>query len=171
MRIGVAGAHGTGKTTLVEDLTSRHPSLASVPEPYVLLEEQGYEFDHPPSPADYMAQFRASLRLLRRPAARVVFDRTPLDFVAYLRASGTDLESDADVAALRSAMASLDLLVVVPITPLLPPPPDFADLRAAMNDALLDLVYDDEVLDGVEVLELHGPLDGRADAVCKALAL
>ncbi|MFC0532395.1 AAA family ATPase [Phytohabitans kaempferiae] len=174
MRIGVAGTHGIGKTTLVEDLSTRNPDHVSVAEPYVLLEDQGYEFGYPPSPSEYMVQFKASLRLFRRPAPKAIFDRTPLDFVAYLRASGGELESDADVEALRSALTSLDLLVVIPITTDTErslPPADFAELRKAMNDALLDLVYDDslEVLGGVNLIELDCPLGRRTEQVSKAL--
>jgi hypothetical protein len=44
-------------------------------------------------------------------------------------------------------------------------------LRAAMNDALLELVYDDPLnaWADIPVLELSGPLDGRPDAVLAAL--
>jgi hypothetical protein len=44
-------------------------------------------------------------------------------------------------------------------------------LRSRMNDALLELVYDDPLnaWGDVPVLELNGPLDGRVDAVVAAL--
>ena len=94
--------------------------------------------------------------------------------MAHLRASSVELESDAEVDALRSTIASLYLLVVIPITTdteRLLPPPDFAELRKAMNDALLDLVYDDshEVFGGVSLIELDCPLDRRLEEVSKAL--
>jgi hypothetical protein len=77
------------------------------------------------------AQLRRSLRVLRSAAPRVVFDRTPLDFLAYLAAQDAGIEGEADPSALRSALASLDLLIVTPITPeteqVLPRrPPDLA---------------------------------------------
>ena len=42
-----------------------------------------------------------------------------------------------------------------------------------MNDALLDLVYDDPLSawEGIPVLELSGPLDGRLDVVLAALGI
>lgn len=103
----------------------------AVDEPYFLLEEEGYEFDFPPSLDDYRAKLRRSLRVLRSAAPRVVFDRTPLDFLAYLAAQDAGIEGEADPSALRSALASLDLLIVTPITPeteqVLPRrPPDLA---------------------------------------------
>jgi hypothetical protein len=44
-------------------------------------------------------------------------------------------------------------------------------LRSLVNDALLDLVYDDplDAWADIPVLELSGPLDGRLDAVLAAL--
>ena len=47
MRIGVSGTHGTGKTTLVGELCARLPGHTSIDEPYVLLKEDGYEFEFP----------------------------------------------------------------------------------------------------------------------------
>ena len=52
------------------------------------------------------------------------------------------------------------------------PAADIPGLRAAMNDALLELVYDDplDAWGDIPVLELSGPLDGRPDAVLAALS-
>ena len=103
LRIGISGAHGTGKTTLAEDLCVHLAGHVPVDEPYfLLLEEEGYEFEYPPSLDNYRAQFRqVFLRVLRSPAPRVVFDRTPLDFLAYLAVPGADIEDEADPSALR----------------------------------------------------------------------
>jgi hypothetical protein len=107
-----------------------------------------------------------------RPA--VVFDRTPLDYLAYMAATGADLPGEAGGAALRPAFASLDLLVITLITPeteQVLPAAELPRLRAEMNDALLELVYDDplDAWEDIPVLELSGPLDGRVDAVLAAL--
>ncbi|HEX5502087.1 MAG TPA: AAA family ATPase [Thermomicrobiales bacterium] len=174
MRIGVSGPHGTGKTTLVEELCERLTGHLPVDEPYILLEEEGYAFAHPPSVEDYWEQVRRCLRSLCSPAPRVVFDRTPLDFLAYLAALGVAVGATDDLPALRSALASLDLLVIVPIgqeTERVLPRAELPRLRAAMNDALLDLVYDDplDVCRGVPIIELRGPLQGRVAAVLAAL--
>jgi broad-specificity NMP kinase len=72
MRIGISGAHGTGKTTLVEDLCAHLAGHVPVDEPYFLLEEEGYEFEFPPSLEDYRAQLRRSLHVLRSSAPKVV---------------------------------------------------------------------------------------------------
>jgi hypothetical protein len=176
MRVGISGTHGTGKTTLAGELCVHLPGHVTADEPYYLLEEEGHEFGFPPSPEDYRALMARSLRSLgsrpRRPA--VVFDRTPLDYLAYLAATGADPAAEAGSATLRSAFASLDLLVITPITPeteRVLPAAELPGLRSQMNDALLELAYSDplDAWGDIPVLELTGPLDGRLDAVLAAL--
>ena len=145
MRVGISGAHGTGKTTLAAALCACLPGHAAADEPYYQLEEEGYAFGFPPSVADYRALLARAVRSLAAPPVRpqMIFDRTPLD---YLAAAGADPWAEAGAAALRSALGSLDLLVLTPITAeteRLLPPAELPRLRARMNDALLDLVYAD----------------------------
>jgi hypothetical protein len=176
MRVGISGTHGTGKTTLAGELCAHLPGHVTADEPYYLLEEEGYEFGFPPSPEDYRALMARSLRSLGsrpRPPA-VVFDRTPLDYLAYLTATGADPLAEAGSAALRPAFASLDLLVITPITAeteQVLPAAELPELRSQMNEALLELAYGDplDAWGDIPVLELTGPLDGRLDAVLAAL--
>ena len=176
MRVGISGTHGTGKTTLAQALCAHLPGHVAADEPYYLLEAEGYEFGFPPSPEDYRALLARSVRSMSSPPLRrgVVFDRTPLDYLAYMAATGADLPGEAGAAALRPAFASLDLLVITLITPeteQVLPTAELPRLRAEMNDALLELVYDDPLnaWEDIPVLELSGPLDGRVDAVLAAL--
>ena len=176
MRVGISGTHGTGKTTLAQELCARLPGHLTADEPYYLLEEEGYEFAFPPSLEDYRALLARSVRSLGSPPLlpRVIFDRTPLDYLAYIAATGADPCDEADAATLRPALASLDLLVITSITPETEqalPTAELPGLRAQMNDALLELVYDDPLTawGDVPVLELSGPLDRRQDAVLAAL--
>ncbi|MFD4784657.1 AAA family ATPase [Rhodococcus qingshengii] len=174
MRIGVSGPHGTGKSTLVDELCGRLAGHIRVDEPYFVLEEEGREFEFPPSADDYRAQLRRSLRLLTTPSSGVVFDRTPLDFLAYLSACGVDPEAEVEAAIVRSALCTLDVLVVVPITVETVqklPAVGMPELQRAVNDALLELVYADpmQVCDSLVVVELDGPLRGRVDTVLSAL--
>jgi hypothetical protein len=176
MRIGISGTHGTGKTTLAGELCAHLPGHVIADEPYYLLEEDGYEFAFPPSLDDYRALLACSLQSLNDQPRHsgVVFDRTPLDYLAYLAATGADAEHEADVPALRAALASLNLLVITVITPeieQLLPTPELPTLREAMNEALLELVYADplDAWADVPVLELDGPLDARLPTVLAAL--
>ena len=90
MRVGISGTHGTGKTTLAQELCARLPGHLTADEPYYLLEEEGYEFAFPPSLEDYRALLARSVRSLGSPPLlpRVIFDRTPLDYLAYIAATG-----------------------------------------------------------------------------------
>lgn len=174
MRIGISGTHGTGKTTLAEQLLARLPGHVLAEEPYYLLEEDGYEFAFPPSPEDYRALLACSIRNLNPTQPRIIFDRTPLDYLAYLAATGAGPAGEAAAGTLRPAFASLDLLVVTLITPETEqalPPAELPGLRSAMNDALLELVRDDplDAWGDVPLLELSGPLDCRVTAVLAAL--
>jgi predicted ATPase len=177
MRVGISGTHGTGKTTLAEALCAHLPGHVAVDEPYYLLADEGYEFGAPPSPEDYRAMLSCSVRSMTQAGSdAVIFDRTPLDYLAYLAAVGADPASEAGPAGLRTAFARLDLLVITPITPeteRMLPPPELPLLRAQVNDALLDLVYDDPLgaWEAIPVLELSGPLDGRLAAVLAALGI
>jgi len=178
MRVGISGTHGTGKTTLAEALCAHLPGHVLADEPYCLLEEEGHEFGFPPSAEDYRALAARSVRSMASPplAPGVVFDRTPLDYLAYLAAIGADLPAEAGAATLRPAFATLDLLVITVITPeteQVLPAAEMAGLRLEMNDALLELLYDDplDAWTDTPVLELSGPLDSRLDAVLAALGL
>jgi hypothetical protein len=177
MRVGISGTHGTGKTTLAQALGAHLPGHVTADEPYYLLEERGYEFGFPPSLEDYRALLACSVQSLTSPPMRpaVVFDRTPLDYLAYMAATGADLSEQASAAALRLAFESLDLLVITPITAdteQVLPATEMPGLRSQMNEALLNLVYDDplDAWEDLPVLELSGPLDSRLDAVLAALA-
>jgi hypothetical protein len=177
MRVGISGTHGTGKTTLTEALCACLPGHVAADEPYYLLEEEGYEFEFPPSLEDYRALLARSVRSLTAPPLprRIIFDRTPLDYLAYIAATGADPSAEAGTAALQPVFGSLDLLVITPITPeteQLLPPAEMPRLRSQMNDALLELVYDDPLhaWGDIPVLELSGQLDGRLDAVLAALS-
>jgi hypothetical protein len=175
MRVGISGTHGTGKTTLAEELCAHLPGHMTADEPYYLLEDEGYEFGFPPSLEDYRALLARSVQSLTAPLLPgIIFDRTPLDYLAYMAATGADPSDQATAAALRPAFGSLDLLVITPITPeteQVLPAAELPGLRSQMNDALLELVYGDPLnaWADVPVLELNGPLHGRPDAVLAAL--
>lgn len=173
MRVGLSGTHGTGKSTLAADLADRLRGHRVVPEPYLLLEEDGYEFGFPPTVADYRAQLARSIEVMRQPGD-LIFDRTPLDVLAYLVALGCDVEEETSGEVLRPGFASLDALVVVPVTAESRrrlPAPELPALRDAVDDALRALVYSDplEAWSDVPVVELDGPLDHRPQQLLRLL--
>lgn len=177
MRVGISGTHGTGKTTLADALCARLPGHIAIDEPYYLLAEEGYEFGFPPSLEDYRAMLARSVQsMMQAGRDEVIFDRTSLDYLAYLATVGADPADEVGAAILRNAFARLDLLVITPITTETErklPAPELLVLRSQMNAALLDLVYDDPLgaWEAVPLPELSGPLNGRLDAVLAALGV
>ena len=122
MRIAVTGTHGTGKTTLIEDFAAACGRFETVPEPCWVFPESGMAFADGPTTADLEEQLEQSCALILESAdgQDIIFDRCPLDFLAYL-----DVVSGAEgfewtphgklMARIDSALASLDLVVFVPL--------------------------------------------------------
>jgi hypothetical protein len=171
MRIAVSGTHHTGKSSLVEALGERLPHHTMVAEPYEILEERGYAFEHPPSVEDYVVQLKQALASLRRRSPTVIFDRCPLDFLGYIYASPGaerfDLEAWREPIA--RAMSGLDLVVLVRADPAHDPvmASDDAAFRLAVDDVLQDIVDGDcfDLCDGVEILVLDCPWGRRVEIV------
>lgn len=175
MRIAISGTHTTGKSTLALALADALPGHTFVPEPYEILEERGYEFAHPPTLDDYVVQLRQSLLSLRRRSPNLIFERCPLDLVAYILAcpDADRFDLDAWHAPINRAMSSLDLVVTLHPASAHEPgaPPEDAGFRRVVDDTLRDLIADDafDLDDNVAVLTLDGSWDGRLERVLKAL--
>jgi hypothetical protein len=172
VRIAVSGTHGVGKSTLTDDLGLRLPGHRIVEEPYYTLEDRGYEFSEPPTIAEYQLMLRQSLAVMRIRRRNVIFDRCPLDYLAYIYAlpESSDFSVEPWQAAIENAISSLDLLVFIPVTSeanALLPTADYEELRISVDKCLSELIVEDQlgVCDKVEVMELLGPLRRRADEV------
>jgi hypothetical protein len=171
VRIAICGTHTTGKSTLVAELADALPGHSVVPEPYEILEERGYVFAHPPTLEDYVVQLRQSLLSLRRKSPNLIFERSPLDLVAYLLASpdGTHFDLEGWRMPIMRALESLDLIVTLHPDPAHDPDlqPEEAAFRFAVDNLLHDLVNDDEFeLEGqVPILTLDGPWENRLQRV------
>lgn len=120
MRIAISGAHQVGKTTLIEAFVRAHPEYGAEPEPYHALAELGAAFSDPPTEEDYREQLAHGIRRIEERAgdANVIFDRCPLDFVAYLQAlaarSGEAFDFEEHREEVASALESLDAIVFIP---------------------------------------------------------
>jgi predicted ATPase len=176
MRIAVTGTHRVGKSTLIEALEERLAAYRVVDEPYLLLEEEGYEFASPPCLEDFLEQLRRSMELLEdeEGARNVLFDRCPLDFLGYLLTHEDSDSFDLEdwLARIRSAIQTLDLVVFVPIEerdriPL----PAYEDpkLRREVDEKLAWMLLDDPFELGVEVLPVHGATTARVAQVLERL--
>lgn len=180
MRIAIAGTHGSGKSTLAEEFIAAHGEYAHEPEPYewlvhVLAEEVSAE----PDADDFYRQLEISVERLSAypPGSRVVFERSPADFVAYLlalrelrRGNAEDILESATSLAARG-MRHLDILVVLPLNDrdgIIAPESEDLDLRQAMNDHLLEILTTDEydlLGDTTSVIEASGTRGARLHAM------
>lgn len=163
MRIVVSGTHGSGKSTLISDFASVRPGYVRFDDPYESVDEIDFA-----GVASFVAQFRlACSRLLANPTTSVIAERGPLDFLAYLMAldalgrGDTSALVQSGLAVARSAMDTVDLLVVLPPETSDVPPEEDRPLRAAMADALLELIDDADVTGSARVVELAGSPERR----------
>jgi hypothetical protein len=172
MRIAVTGTHGTGKTTLVEDFAAASGRHEVVPEPW-LISGADMPFIDGPTSADLEEQLRQSCALILETAARpdLVFDRCPLDCLAYLDVVSADegfewVPDGRLLARIAGALQTLDLVVFVPLSrpDEIPGPIEYPRLRRRVDARLRAMLSDDDaglLEDGLPVLAVSGPRDRR----------
>jgi predicted ATPase len=170
MRIAVSGAHRTGKTTLVEELTRALPAYAAVDEPYYLLEEEGHAFAEMPSLEDFELQLERSIECIAESEKNTLFDRCPADLLAYLLthddADGFDVERWLE--RVRKEMQKLDLIVFVPVeTPdrVIVSAVNERRLRRRVDEEIRDIILGDRWEFGVDTVEVAGPPHERVRKV------
>jgi predicted ATPase len=173
MRIAISGTHRTGKSTLVAALSERLPDYDAVEEPYALLEEDGHAFAHPPTVEDFVAQLERSIAELCASGKNRLFDRSPVDFLAYMACheQADPAELERCLPRVREALGRLDFLVFVPIEARdrirFSPDEDESGSRAAVHEKLEEWLLDDPHELGVEVLVVEGDVASRARAVLR----
>ena len=170
MRIAVCGSHRVGKSTLIARLAEHLPSYGLVDEPYQRLEEEGYEHSDPPSLEDFEAQLECSLAALETQERDVLFDRSPVDVLAYLltHEDSESFDSEEWLERISSAMHSLDLVVFVPVEDqdrIPVPAHDDRSYRRNVHRRLQRLLVDDALGLEIEVLVVEGSIQARAEQV------
>jgi GTPase SAR1 family protein len=181
MRIAVVGTHGSGKTTLVEDFVAAMPGYEAVPEPYWLLAQQGVVFADGPDVAGLEEQLKQSCALiLAASEADLVFDRCPLDLIAYLEvvsaAEGFEWSPDGKLLKrIEDSLATLDLVAFVPLQR-----PDeitvaieYPKLRTRVDARLKTMLREDDLgllADGPPVIEITGTRQQRVARLSQLLA-
>jgi hypothetical protein len=157
MRIAVSGSHGTGKTTLIAAFLERCPAYAHEPEAFETLgDDIEIAESGEPTPEGLKALLDYTVGALEaRPAgACVVFERSPVDYLAYAAASRgqawrgalRDFLS-AEVSTVRAALACLDLIAYVPAAvkgPVRGRPLEDARFRRRVDECLRHALLDDE---------------------------
>jgi len=145
MKIAVSGTHCTGKSTLIHEFLRAHPEFAHEPEPYtVMVEDLGEEFSSEPCVEDFYRQLQFNIDRLQQhaPAERVIYERCPVDFLAYIHAlDRSSVEALLDPIA--DAMRNLDLIVYLPLEDTLPDS-EYPKLQKAVDRRLSAIFNDDE---------------------------
>ena len=167
MRIAVSGTHCIGKSTLIDEFLRAHPDFAHEPEPYtVLVEDFGEEFSAEPRVEDFFRQLEFNIDRLKQHARgeRVIYERCPLDFLAYIAA--LDLHaSEAALGLVSDAIQHLDLILYLPLDNNDSGEAEYAKLRKAVDRQLSAVFRDDEFgiisSRNVVVVEATGPIAKR----------
>lgn len=168
MRIAITGAHKVGKTTLAEDLLEHLPGYTLDKEPYYELEESGYIFSEIPDADDFIKQFEYSVQQIRQNGANAIFDRCPIDILAYIHAIDPNRNIESLFETAQSILSTIDLLVFVPIESpdlISGQQSDLPKLRYKVNDILDNWIWD---LD-IDVIEVSGTVSNRRDQLLKKI--
>ena len=172
MRIAVSGTHCVGKSTLIDEFLLAHGDYVHEPEAYtVMVEDLGEEFAAEPCVEDFLRQLDFSIDRLATHtlAEKVIYERCPLDFLAYIEA----LEPKAIeplLGPISTALKNLDLLVFLPIEPDVCPDPEYPKLRRAVDRRLnAILLYDDFGIINVPVVEATGSTVQRLRIIQQAM--
>jgi hypothetical protein len=178
MRVAVTGTHGVGKTRLIDDFLALRPDYEHAQEPYWELVQRGVVFADGPNTADLADQLGQSAAMIVATEARnVIFDRCPLDFIAYLdvlaASEGHEWTPQGSLLSrIDKAIASLDLIAFVPVTS-----PDeigvsieYPELRRAVDARLKQIIGSDELglfTGGPRVAEISGSPHERAETLAR----
>lgn len=169
MRIAFTGTHRVGKTTLAAEIADNLPEFNLINEPYLQLQESGYFFSEEPSTDDYIVQFNFALKQLEHTDDQVIFDRCPLDLLAYVRVTDQTKDISTLYETMIDAISNIDLIVFVPIESpdlISCTPADLPHLRRKVNNVLEDWLTELNQ----PVISINGTLAQRRKRVLDMLA-
>lgn len=178
MRIAISGTHFVGKTTLISALLKRLPKYTFTEEPYRSLEAQGYEFSVPPTIDDFEHQLDDSIQSLIHSRKNTLFDRCPLDFLAYAEIL-SQLNQEEEIfdiqnwlEKIETPIQKLDLIIFVPIeTRIRLPSSEDSKLHKMVDAKLQEILLEDcfSVLENMEILEVTGSIEKRVELVIEKI--
>ena len=175
MRIAVSGTHCTGKSTLIDEFLRVHPDFVNEPEPYtVMVEELGEEFSAEPCVEDFQRQLEFNIDRLKQHerGERVIYERCPIDFLAYIECIGPRTISVFD--EVLESLQRLEMIVYLPIENTIETD-EFPKLRKAV-DRRLNAIYNEDDLGimgatNIKIVEATGPIEKRLRILEEAMKL
>lgn len=141
-----------------------------VDEAYSYLLDEGHGFGIQPSIDDFVTQLRRSIALvLESTGPKVIFDRCPVDYIAYLIA----LRADSDelryfVKESMDALRTLDAVIFVPVEArdrIRVSSADLPKLRNRVDLVLRDMLLEDSWELKLRTLQVHGSTADRVTQV------
>ena len=157
MRIAVSGTHCSGKSTLIEAFLKMNVDYAHEPEAYIVLQEEyGEAFADDPSADDYFRQLEFAMARLHeyKSGDRVIFERSPIDYVAYLlalqnmkREGADESVSEGGIRLLRKSISLIEAIVYVSAaeTDDIVPDSEDPDLRTQVDEQLQAILLSDKL--------------------------
>ncbi len=133
-----------------------------------VIEKEGHDCGKLPTLEDFEVQLARSLQLVNEQHGNVIFDRCPLDFVAYARcvAEAESFNVGVWLPHLRETVNALDLIVFLPIEHRIPMPlSENDDFRIAVDETLREIL-----LDNPFDLEFTGTREERVQQVLERLS-
>lgn len=156
MKIAVSGSHSTGKSTLVAAFAAQRPHFVCEPEAYEILADEITLMPSEGPDVESLAaliEYTASMIADHRADSSVIFERSPVDYLAYAAASRSITASEredlfsAQIPAIRDAVRELDLVVLLPVSsqgPIASRPGDDEAFRERVDDELRRALLDDD---------------------------
>jgi hypothetical protein len=155
LRVAISGSHDTGKSTLIAGFLASCPSYLHEPEAFELLAD---DIDLSPSegPAaeglQTLLEHTLSALIPHPPGALVVFERSPVDYLAYAAATRSSWPAAsvasflaAFVPRVRDSVRNLDLIAFLPVSKDIPPRPgESPRYRKRVDEALRRALIDDD---------------------------
>jgi hypothetical protein len=172
LRVAVAGSHGTGKSTLIAAFLARCPHYRHEPEAFEsLADDIDLTISEGPTADGLKALLDHTISAVSAhpPGTFVVFERSPVDYLAYAAASRSwprgSVASflETFVPRVEKSLRNLDLIVLLPISKALPAlDGENPHFRRRVDEALRCALVDDDYnlfrdQDSPRVVELSPP--------------
>jgi len=193
MRIAVSGTHSQGKSTLVWDWVKRHPHYIREEEPFRALHAEGYEIEFRQNcnrlHNGIQMYYNASrVKTYGSMSECVIFDRSPVDYIAYSQYTADYATTDIDnafvegmVPRVRQTLENIDLLVFTPISDEWPVEMEDDGIRPidlpyrSEVDAIFKQIYREKRFNVMPAenpphfIELWGPREERLERIEEAI--
>jgi hypothetical protein len=155
VRFAVSGSHSTGKSTLIAAFLAERPRYQHEAEAFELLaDDVDLTPSEGPTPEGLQMLLEHTISTLasHEADAFVVFERSPVDYLAYAAASLSWPSGSAErfqqtfVPQVRKSLRRLDLIALAPVSATGPEPRtgEDANFRRRVDEALRRTLVDDD---------------------------